>query len=307
MLMKFAKVETSGEYIPPVHNKLSYGSMVKLRVDIVYDAAFKLAKAVTISTRYCTVRRQFHYPTAKSGLELETQVIRYSSVQHRLFPLLSTAYALFITSESLYQTFNQLMSKLEINDASMLPQVHATTCALKSWSTRRSTDGIEECRKAMGGHGFSMFSGVADLFATFIPSNTYEGDNFVLAQQTARFILKQLSHVLQGETPSPTVEYLALSPDNRFQFKSYDQILDPEVQIQLFGKRALSLATSLKQQLSKREWSDLNMECWSLNFAHAEYIIMKELHTRVDEMKSSEFSTLAPMLKSISDLVSIME
>ncbi|KAI8875838.1 acyl-CoA dehydrogenase NM domain-like protein [Backusella circina FSU 941] len=55
MLMKFAKVTKSGEYIPPVHGKLSYGSMVNLRVHIVYDAALKLAKIVAISTQYCTV------------------------------------------------------------------------------------------------------------------------------------------------------------------------------------------------------------------------------------------------------------
>ncbi|KAF1806257.1 acyl-CoA dehydrogenase/oxidase C-terminal [Mucor lusitanicus] len=310
MLMKFAQVTNDGKYIPPVHNKLSYGSMVKLRVDIVTDAGWKLAKATTIAIRYCTVRRQFHNPPSfkPDNSQLESQVISYSSVQHRLMPLLATAYALIIAGEGLYAQFNQLMVQLETNDAKLLPEIHATSCALKSWSTRRSTDGIEECRKAMGGHGYSIFSGVADLFATFVPSNTYEGDNFVLAQQVARFLLKQLQNVVKGkQVTSTTVEYLytlAEGTDQVFQFDDVSQqILDPEVQLKLFSMRSARLVADLGQQLQNgREWSDLNMECWAINLAHAEYLILKTLIAKVKAVEASEYANLAPTLKAISDL-----
>jgi len=291
--MKFAQVTNEGKYIPPVHNKLSYGSMVKLRVDIVTDAGWKLAKATTIAIRYCTVRRQFHNPPSfkTDNTQLESQVISYSSVQHRLMPLLATAYALIIAGEGLYAQF-------------------ATSCALKSWSTRRSTDGIEECRKAMGGHGYSIFSGVADLFATFVPSNTYEGDNFVLAQQVARFLLKQLQNVVKGkQVTSTTAEYLytlAEGTDQVFQFEDVSQqILGPEVQLKLFSMRSARLVADLGQQLqSGREWSDLNMECWAINLAHAEYLILKTLIAKVKAVEASEYANLAPTLRAISDLVS---
>ncbi|KAK4520950.1 uncharacterized protein ATC70_006834 [Mucor velutinosus] len=310
MLMKFAQVTNDGKYIPPVHNKLSYGSMVKLRVDIVTDAGWKLAKATTIAIRYCTVRRQFHNPpTFKSdNNQLESQVISYSSVQHRLMPLLANAYALIIAGEGLYSQFNQLMAQLESNDAKLLPEIHATSCALKSWSTRRSTDGIEECRKAMGGHGYSIFSGVADLFATFVPSNTYEGDNFVLAQQVARFLLKQLQNVVKGkQVTSTTAEYLYTlveGTDQVFRFEDVSQqILDPEVQLKLFSMRSARLVADLGQQLQNgREWSDLNMECWAINLAHAEYLILKTLIAKIKAVEASEYANLAPTLKAISDL-----
>lgn len=312
MLMKFAQVTNDGKYIPPVHNKLSYGSMVKLRVDIVTDAGWKLAKATTIAIRYCTVRRQFHNPPSfkPDNSQLESQVISYSSVQHRLMPLLATAYALLIAGEGLYAQFNQLMLQLESNDAKLLPEIHATSCALKSWSTRRSTDGIEECRKAMGGHGYSIFSGVADLFATFVPSNTYEGDNFVLAQQVARFLLKQLQNVVKGkQVTSTTAEYLytlAEGTDQVFHFEDVSQqILDPEVQLKLFSMRSARLVADLGQQLQNgREWSDLNMECWAINLAHAEYLILKTLIAKVKAVEASEYANLAPTLKAVSDLVS---
>jgi acyl-CoA oxidase len=311
MLSKFAQVKPDGTYVPPVHDKLSYGSMVKLRVDIVTDAGWKLAKAITIAIRYCTVRRQFHNPPSfKKTDQLESQVISYSSVQHRLMPLLATAYGLIVAGEALYAQFNQLMEQLEVNNAILLPEVHATSCALKTWSTRRSTDGIEECRKAMGGHGYSIFSGVSELFATFVPSNTYEGDNYVLSQQVARFLLKQLQLVVTGKGAgvSSSAGYLNLLAEGTtepFQFSENlnEQILDPDVQLKIFGMRSARLVADLGQQLQNgRAWSDLNMECWAVNLAHAEYLILSELVKKVKSLTAGEYSGLTNALKSVSDL-----
>ncbi|RCH97894.1 acyl-coenzyme A oxidase [Rhizopus stolonifer] len=298
MLMKFAKVTPEGRYVPPVHNKLSYGSMVKLRVDIVGDAGWTLAKAVTIAIRYCTVRRQFNI-NKHDGLE--TQVISYSSVQHRLMPLLATAYGLIITGKSLYNQFTQLLEQLETNDTTLLPEIHVTSCALKSWGTRCSTDGMEECRKSMGGHGYSVFSGISGLFATSVPSNTYEGDNYVLSQQVARFLLKQLQLVAKGKpVTGSTAEYLMLLN----QHMTVEHILDPQVQLGLFGLRAARLVADLAQQLqSGRAWSDLNMECWAVNLAHAEYLILKELIGQLKALTSTQYAPLYPIMKSISDMV----
>lgn len=44
-------------------------------------------------------------------------------------------------------------------------------------------DGIEECRKLCGGHGYLNSSGLPELFAVYIPACTYEGDNTVLLLQ----------------------------------------------------------------------------------------------------------------------------
>lgn len=44
-------------------------------------------------------------------------------------------------------------------------------------------DGIEECRKLCGGHGYLWCSGLPELFAVYVPACTYEGDNVVLQLQ----------------------------------------------------------------------------------------------------------------------------
>jgi acyl-CoA oxidase len=177
MLMKFAQVDKNGVYRPPVHSKLSYGSMVKLRAMMVPEAGWKLAQALTVSVRYCTVRRQFQPANLNKADEPtsgpESQVISYSGVQHRLFPLISIAYGLIITGFTVTKLFDEMTEQLASEDATLLPQVHVLTCGLKSWGTRRACDGIEECRKAMGGHGYSAFSGLSDLFASYIPSSKF--------------------------------------------------------------------------------------------------------------------------------------
>jgi acyl-CoA oxidase len=147
MMMKFANVDRNGTYRPPVHSKLSYGSMVKLRAGMVPEAGWKLGQAATVAVRYCTVRRQFQ-PTninqADAPAGPESQVVSYSGVQHRLFPLISIAYGLIITGFSVTELFDEMTEQLKSEDATLLPQVHVLTCGLKSWGTRRACDGIEE-------------------------------------------------------------------------------------------------------------------------------------------------------------------
>jgi acyl-CoA oxidase len=316
MLMRFAQVTRDGQYIRPVHDKLSYGSMVKLRVGMVADAGIKLGKAATIAIRYGTVRRQFHDTSAKDGSDkkkdaLEQQVISYSSVKHRLFPLVAVAYALLFAGQSVSQDFEKMTQQLLKQDASMLPEMHITTCSLKVWSTRRSTDGQEECRKAMGGHGYSIFSGVGQLFATGVPSNTYEGDNYVLCQQVGRALLKQLDGIAHGvKVESSNSSYLNLllsdTPHTPYTFVNANHdILDPKVQANVFGLRAARLVADLAQQLkSGRPWSDVNIECWNICFAHAEYNLVRQFNERVAIVSAQSPALVKPMTQ-LANLVSL--
>ena len=53
------QVKPNGTYLKPPSEKIAYGTMVMIRVSLVwYLARVGLAKAVTIATRYSAVRRQ---------------------------------------------------------------------------------------------------------------------------------------------------------------------------------------------------------------------------------------------------------
>jgi acyl-CoA oxidase len=51
-------------------------------------------------------------------------------------------------------------------------------------------DGIEECRKLCGGHGYLCASGLPELYAVYVPACTYEGDNTILLLQVLILFLR---------------------------------------------------------------------------------------------------------------------
>jgi acyl-CoA oxidase len=66
---------------------------------------------------------------------------------------------------------------------------------LKSFTTTIAADGIEECRKACGGHGFLACSGLPELMTTYLGNPTVEGDNHMLPQQVMKVLLKLVQTV----------------------------------------------------------------------------------------------------------------
>ncbi|KAK6157947.1 hypothetical protein DH2020_005261 [Rehmannia glutinosa] len=205
MLMKVSQVTREGKYKQSdVPRQLVYGTMVYVRQRIVADASCYLSRAVCIATRYSAVRRQFG---SQNGGP-ETQVIDYKTQQSRLFPLLASAYAFRFVGEWLEWLYTDVMQRLQANDFSTLPEAHACTAGLKSLTTSVTADGIEECRKLCGGHGYLCTSGLPELFAVYVPACTYEGDNIVLLLQVARFLMKTVSQIGTGKQPVGTIAYM---------------------------------------------------------------------------------------------------
>ena len=71
----------------------------------------------------------------------------------------------------------------------LLFQLHALSSCLKAYTTAKTMAGIEQCRLACGGHGYSLASGIPKIYATCTPACTYEGENTVLLLQTARYVV----------------------------------------------------------------------------------------------------------------------
>jgi len=149
--------------------------MITLRVYVVYSEAWNLARALTIAVRYTNVRRQFSSTNSERGGK-EDQVITYSSVKYRLFPLLGIAFAYIFAAKGLVMGYMEMMSELQNQgESKTLAEVHALSSGLKACSTWDCLAGIEECRKACGGHGFSAYAGIGHIWANGVASQTYEG------------------------------------------------------------------------------------------------------------------------------------
>lgn len=64
-----------------------------------------------------------------------------------------------------------------------LEEVHLTTSCLKAYMTMAVAEGMEKCRRACGGHGYMLASGVSLHYVSFLPQVTYEVSAFQHQQQ----------------------------------------------------------------------------------------------------------------------------
>ncbi|OJA09913.1 hypothetical protein AZE42_12679, partial [Rhizopogon vesiculosus] len=71
--------------------------------------------------------------------------------------------------------------------------MHALLCGLK---VLVSTHGVSD--RSMGSHGYSTFTGVGHLYIDYLPSVTFEVDNFVLDGQVIRAATKLYNAVLSS-------------------------------------------------------------------------------------------------------------
>ncbi|XP_047330734.1 peroxisomal acyl-coenzyme A oxidase 1-like isoform X2 [Impatiens glandulifera] len=252
MLMKVSQVTKKGEYIQSdVPRQLVYGTMVYVRQTIVSGASSFLSRAVCIATRYSAVRRQFG---SKDGGE-ETQVIDYKTQQSRLFPLIASAYAFRFVGEWLKWLYTDVTQRLQASDFSTLPEAHACTAGLKSLTTTATADGIEECRKLCGGHGYLCSSGLPELLAVYVPNCTYEGDNIVLLLQVARFLMKTVSQLNSGKKPVGTTTAYLGRIEQQLTFRSdvqkAEDWLKPGAILRVFEARSARMAVACATNLKK--------------------------------------------------------
>ncbi|KAF5353255.1 hypothetical protein D9756_008030 [Leucocoprinus leucothites] len=256
MLSKFAQVTDDGQYIQPPHAKLSYGGMLYIRANMVTGAGWLMAKAATVSIRYATVRRQGE----KGPDGIERQAISYPSVYSRLLPIISHAYAFLHLGKTLIQSFEVMSSRLQKGDTSLLAEMHAITSGLKVLVTSTGIQDLEVARRSMGGHGYSAFSGLGRLYADYLPSATYEGDNFVLDQQVVRAAVKSYGNLLKSKDASslsPSTAYLRLLAANvtKPSIPSEGAWQEPATVILLLEWRAALLVHEFAKNISEPDAS----------------------------------------------------
>ncbi|KAF9351172.1 hypothetical protein BGX26_010760 [Mortierella sp. AD094] len=293
LLAKFSSVKPgSGEYIKPPNDKLSYGTMVLVRASLVGAARHSLAKAVTIATRYSAVRRQFVDKDAPKKLGskiVETSVIDYSMQQYRLFPLIAASYAFFLTSKEMMRLYYLNMKNMATGDFSLLADVHASSSGLKSLTTTMAAAGIEECRRACGGHGFSSFSGLPLMLQDYAPNVTWEGDNYILTQQTGRYLFKSFRELVakrnsgkwnSSHVNNRTLAYLNTyleNPTLKCPATSPSQFHNPELQLAAFGHRAAFLIAEAVHAIDveKRTWNSMLVDIYNVSVAHCQFILVQ--------------------------------
>ena len=285
LLARYCSVDENGIYTKPRNPAVVYGSMTYARAQIIMQARIMLARAVTVAIRYTLIRKQFSdRDSISSNTPPEEAVLNYSTVQIRVLPLLATTYALHYTAEAMNNVYNETRAQIEKhNDFSRLAEMHAVSSGLKSLCTTLAADGIETCRRALGGHGFGGASGLISLNSNYLSKPTVEGDNWMITQQTASYLIKRMQKCIEEPNIQP-VEDVDFAFLHFLQVKSQQQAFDlvqsDNDLVAAFRYRASFLAYNVYQArvVHKTSWNNMLIVLRQLSNAHCESLLVKYFH-----------------------------
>ncbi|XP_046830234.1 probable peroxisomal acyl-coenzyme A oxidase 1 [Vespa crabro] len=286
MLMKNSQILEDGTYVKATSDKLTYGTMMFVRVVLIQDIASYISKAVTIAIRYSAVRRQSQI---KSD-EPESQIIDYMTQQYKLFPNLAMYFAIITSANWIWNMYNNVSAELHQGELERLPELHALACCLKATASSDGARGIEELRLSCGGHGYMDSSNLPVTYGLVTAACTYEGENTVLLLQTARYLMKVWRQAVRGNSLPPTVEYLSNIARGTKQEPWDDSLMCIVRAHQAVAAGKIHLASQnmdskIKKGRSPEDaWNETSIELMQAAESHCRAFIVMRYVTAINEM-----------------------
>ncbi|XP_075039397.1 peroxisomal acyl-coenzyme A oxidase 2 [Mixophyes fleayi] len=309
MLSRYSEVLPDGSYVKRGSDKMNYFTMVYVRVSILRGEVLEaLLKACTISIRYSAVRRQSEL---KPG-DKEPKILDYQTQQQKLLPLLATCFAMVFTAKYVDKVYNDVYNDIRVENFNSLPQLHALAAGMKAFATEICSSGVEVCRKACGGHGYSLFSGIPTLYTKVVAACTYEGENTVLHLQAARFLLKCFAGGQSGISLPPTTAYLSSPLSSVCQAATPLDFLNPEVYLKAYEQRAYRLVSSAANKIRNLvesgieqyvAWNSNAVELVKASIAHVHYITVKIFISTISSL--SDQPEIQTVMKRLCDLYAL--
>ncbi|XP_060803917.1 probable peroxisomal acyl-coenzyme A oxidase 1 isoform X2 [Amyelois transitella] len=301
MLMKNAQVLRDGTFIASPNSKLTYGTMVFVRVCIVNNMANQLAKAVTIAVRYSAIRRQ----SQLKPHEPEPQILDYVTQQHKLFIAIASSHAFSSAAKWLWNMFDKVNKELAQGKLDNLAELHSVACCLKVISSSDAAVMVERCRLACGGHGYMLSSNLPQIYGVVTPASTYEGENTVLLLQTARALVKAWKQSSKGEVVAPTMKYLVEKKPLQKWNNDIDGIIEGfrRVAARKLAAAVGSVEKHVGAGFSQEEaWNKASVQLIAVSEAHGRVIIMSAFKAEVERTASSLSAPVRRVLEQLVEL-----
>lgn len=143
--------------------------------------------------------------------------------------------------------------------------MHALISVVKAVTTWDMVYCLEECRQACGGLGISSYSRIPNMIKDLNVMVTWEGDNNVLLQQTAKFLLSEYAQVAQGnQSKYPTLDFLRLEPVEAIEFEDEEELDDLEFLETILKMRLLKVIQegAAKFMIEKAQ-TEINFDAWN--------------------------------------------
>ncbi|OAA54642.1 Acyl-CoA oxidase [Cordyceps fumosorosea ARSEF 2679] len=257
LLSRYVQLDPeTGVFTRSPNAALAYGTMTSIRTVLVEEAGTFLARAVTVAVRYCAVRQQFRDKDSRDAGSPE--------LQH--------------TGRAMRRGYARTRAAVEARgDLSGLAALHAWSSGLKSLSTEVTNAGIEACRRAMGGHGYGAGSGLVEMQRDYQAKPILEGDNWMITQQTAAFLIKRMAAVVGGKVTDETDAQLKAFLDRKDKGREL-YLLNSDSDIQKsFEWRAASMTYDAYRArvIDEKRHNDLLIQFHKLSHAHSQSIMVR--------------------------------
>lgn len=252
MLDRFASVNEAGEFESPIpsDNRRFFtmlGTLVGGRIGIPRSALAAAKTGLAIAIKYGDKRRQFG---PEGGLEVP--ILNYRMHQRRLMPYLANAYALHFGLQYLTKRF---MNRKEDE----MQEIEALAAGLKAYSTWNTRDTLQECREACGGKGYLSENRIDDLKNDTEIYTTFEGDNTVLMQLTAKNRLGEFRKQFGEMNASTLFNYVVdkakttITEKNPFATRNTDEthLKDHDFHMQAFLYREKEIVGSAARRFKR--------------------------------------------------------
>ena len=176
--------------------------------------------------------------------------------------------------------------------------LHHFTAGMKSVFTDIAMQGLYVIRQSIGGAGYSAWSGLPYIIEEFTPSTTFEGDNTVMAQQSIKFLAKQVKRVEQGETLNELFTYINEIKSSEGKtaiakcaedYLKIDVVDDCFKNIALYQIRTtLDKMKSSKLKKKQRDNEELAVDIVTMANIHIKYITFKNLTDQLPKVYAAE-------------------
>jgi acyl-CoA oxidase len=188
LLDKLAQVAEDGTYFSPIENPTRrfftmLGTLIQGRVSVGGASISASKVALTIAVRRALERRQFGEPGQPEALLMD-----YRTHQRRLLIPLAKTYALAFTQQRLVKDVHAVFTDEDTPERERR-ELETLAAGVKAVATWHATETIQGCREACGGAGYLRSSRFAALKADTDVFTTFEGDNTILLQLTAKNLL----------------------------------------------------------------------------------------------------------------------
>lgn len=290
MLDRFASVNDAGEFESPIpsDNRRFFtmlGTLVGGRIGIPRSALAAAKTGLAIAIKYADNRRQFG-----PGDGPEVPILNYRMHQLRLMPYLANAYALHFGLQHLTKRF---MHRTE----DQMQEIEALAAGMKAYATWNTRDTLQECREACGGKGYMSENRIDDLKNDTEIYTTFEGDNTVLMQLTAKNRLGEFRKEFGEMNASSIINYVlgqaktAITEKNPFATRKTDEthLKDPEFHLQAFQYRERQILSTAGRRFKKLV--DDGLDAFdAANVMHPHMLMVSESY--LDRVILEQFSTV---------------